>query len=162
MTTKTLAQMQVKDVMTRNPVCAAPSMTAFELAELLEGNEISGVPVVDAHERVVGVVSRTDLIHRCIDAPMGGAPGGLLEALAENFGEAGGAGAGGAVDADTLGTVEEFMTTEAVTATEDEPISAVAHRMARERVHRVIVVDGTMRPTGIVTTLDLLKLSPAA
>ena len=152
-TTRTLSMMCVKDVMTANPICVTPDMGAVELAEIFEGNGISGAPVVDVQERVVGVVSKTDLIHRCVDGPVEGG-GTFFTALA------GGLSSGASFDTESLGTIEEFMTGSPVTATPDEPIGAVARRMADERVHRIIVVDGGDHALGVVTTLDLLKVFP--
>ena len=48
-----------------------------------------------------------------------------------------------------------------VTTGPDASVAEVAHRMATERVHRVVVVDAERRPIGIVTTLDVLKVFPA-
>ena len=59
---------------------------------------------------------------------------------------------------ETLGVVSEFMNPEPVTATPDEPASAVARRMMDERVHRVIIVDGENHLLGILTSLDMLRL----
>jgi CBS domain-containing protein len=154
MATKAVSQIQVKDVMSRNPVCVDLGTTARELAEILEGNEISGVPVLDLQQRVVGVVSRTDLIHRVLEGPLGSRPGSFFSALAE--------GLGGTTDlsTDDLGTVGDFMSTDPVTATADESIGRVARRMSTEGVHRCIVVDDRSRAIGIVTTLDLLRVFP--
>jgi CBS domain-containing protein len=126
-----------------------------ELAEILEGNGISGVPVVDVQERVVGVVSRTDLLHRCMDGPRGSGAESFFAALAQ------GLEGGSDIDPEELGTVEEFMSVDPVTARPDEPIAVVARRMAEERVHRVVVVDDEQHAIGMVTTLDLLKVFPA-
>jgi CBS domain-containing protein len=64
------------------------------------------------------------------------------------------------MDPGELGTVEEFMTTEPVTGRPDEPLGAVARRMADENVHRVVVVDSRRHVVGIVTSLDLLREFP--
>jgi CBS domain-containing protein len=77
----------------------------------------------------------------------------MLESLAEGL-------RGDVANADNLGNVEDFMTPEPVTATTEEPIAAVARRMADERVHRVVVVDKGRHVLGIVTSLDLLKEFP--
>ena len=71
MATKSATQLHVKDIMSRNPICVGLSTSAQELAELLEANDISGVPVLNMQEKVVGVVSKTDLIHRCLDGTVG-------------------------------------------------------------------------------------------
>jgi CBS domain-containing protein len=144
----------VKDIMTHDPVCVTADVTARELARVLESNEISGVPVVDAVERVIGVVSKTDLLHRCLEGPLGSRPGTFFEVLAE------GMEGGTDLDPEELGTVEEFMTPEPVTALPDEPVGTVARRMADNHVHRVIVVDEQQHVLGIVTSLDLLKVFP--
>ena len=150
----TTAPKTVKDIMTSNPVCISADTTARELAHVLEANAISGVPVVDVRMRVIGVVSRTDLLHRCVAGPVGSRPGSFFQSLAEG------------VDPDVdfgpenLGTVEEFMSTDPVTATVDETIPVIAGRMAEQGVHRVIVVDDDDHVVGIVTTLDVLKVYP--
>ena len=151
---ETTTSKQVTDIMTRDPVRVTADTTAHELARVLEANEISGVPVVDELDRVIGVISKTDLLRRCVEGPVGSRPGTVLESLAE------GLGSGGDLDPESLGTVEEFMSTDPVTAFRDETIGAVARRMAEERVHRVIVVDEGQHVLGIVTSLDLLKAFP--
>jgi CBS domain-containing protein len=139
--------------MTSNPVRVSCATTVRELARLLAANEVSGVPVVDALDRVIGVVSKTDLLHRCVEGPVGSRPG-ILESLAE------GLSSGTEIDPDELGTVEEFMTPDPITASPDEPIGVVARRMAEEGVHRVVVIDETRHVLGIVTSLDVLTAFP--
>jgi CBS domain-containing protein len=158
MTIKTTGEpmldLKVKDVMTREPVGVSPSMTLRELAQLLDTNSISGVPVVDSQDHVLGVVSKTDLIHRWLEGAEGdgGSPfGGMLDDewgdLAEMMPE-------------DLGVVEDIMNPEVITATQDEPVAAVARRMAEAGVHRIIVTDERGYLHGIVTSLDVLKVFP--
>ena len=64
------------------------------------------------------------------------------------------------LDIEDLGVVEDFMSDDPVTARPEESVGVVAHRMAEERVHRVVVIDDRDQPIGIVTTLDLLKVFP--
>ena len=156
MTSKATTPQQVKDIMTADPICVTGDITARELAEILESNQISGVPVLDALERVIGVVSQTDLLRRCVEGPLGSTPGTFSLARAAGLAD------GTAMDPHELGTVEEFMTPEPVTASPDESIGVVAHRMAEEHVHRVIVVDDEQHVLGIVTSLDLHKAFPKA
>jgi len=154
MTPKTETKTRVRDVMSRNPICVTGAADARELARLFDENDVSGVPVVDAQDRVVGVVSRTDLLHRCVEGPPGSRPGGaFLEALGES------ASLGG-FDPEELGLVQDFMTDPPVTATPDETVKAVARRMAEERVHRIVVIDERGHAVGIVTTLDIMSVFP--
>jgi len=56
--------MRAADVMTTEVVSVDPDMSVQALAALLSERGISGVPVVDADNRVVGIVSEGDLLHR--------------------------------------------------------------------------------------------------
>ena len=139
-------------LMTRDPVRVEASTTASELATVFDENEISGAPVVDQLDHVIGVVSRTDLLHRCVEAAR---PGSFLSSITD-------VGCVCELEAKALGVVEDFMNPDPVTAVTSEPIGVVAQRMTQERVHRVIIVDDDSHVLGIVTTLDMLRaLSPA-
>jgi CBS domain-containing protein len=139
----------IEAIMTRDPVRVGGGTSAAELAAILDDNEISGVPVVDPQDRLIGVVSKTDLLHRCLEGPYGSRPGSLLSSIAEGSERFGGG---------ELGTVSDFMNPDPVTALAEEPIHAIARKMMDERAHRVIVVDAQRHVVGIVTSLDMLKL----
>src|ERR1700688_4120380 len=56
--------MRAADVMTTEVITISPDASVRELARLLCDRGISGVPVVDAGNRLVGIVSEGDLLHR--------------------------------------------------------------------------------------------------
>jgi acetoin utilization protein AcuB len=56
-----LSKIQVKDIMTKNPITVPPDFTIEETAEVLLKNKISGVPVVDKHGNVIGAITQSDL-----------------------------------------------------------------------------------------------------
>ena len=56
-----LMEIKIKDIMTRNPIAVPLDWTVEETAELLLSNKISGAPVVDEQNMVVGVITQTDL-----------------------------------------------------------------------------------------------------
>lgn len=143
-----------QDVMSTEPVCADAATTVRELAKLLDEHEISGVPVVDAQERIIGVVSRTDLIRRCTDPDFDLEPGYLFELIRADEDDQPGEGP----MPESLVVVEDFMTADPITGRPDEPVESLAKKMTEARVHRVIIIDKERRPIGVVTSLDLLKL----
>ena len=151
-TTKT---MLVREVMTQHPICVGGGDSVRTLAHLFDDNNISGVPVVDAQDRLIGVVSKTDILHRCLEGPPGNQPGNSYFACLRE-----GASEDELQMAEALGQVEDLMSADPVTATLEESVTDVAHRMAEERVHRVIVINENRRPIGVVTTLDLLEIFP--
>jgi CBS domain-containing protein len=56
--------MNVQEAMTKDVVTVGPQTTVGEIADLLVRHRISAVPVVSDDNRVVGIVSQTDLGHR--------------------------------------------------------------------------------------------------
>ena len=56
--------MRAKDIMTANVVTISPEAEIAEIAQLLIDKNISGVPVVDANGRPVGMVSEGDLLQQ--------------------------------------------------------------------------------------------------
>ena len=140
-------QPNAKNVMTHDPITVDVSTSAHELARILTDNDISGVPVIDVQDRVIGVVSKTDLLKWCVTG--GDSDHDLLASLKARQTRR--------ADADSLGVVEDFMSSDPVVATADEPITWLARRMVEEKVHRIAIVDEDGCLIGIVTSLDLLK-----
>ncbi len=56
--------MLAQEVMTKDVITVGPDTTVGEIAALLVRHRISAVPVVAAENRVIGIVSQTDLAHR--------------------------------------------------------------------------------------------------
>ncbi|PSB23024.1 phosphoribulokinase, partial [filamentous cyanobacterium Phorm 46] len=51
----------VADLMSREPILARPEMPLNEAIQILADRHISGLPVVDENDLLVGVISETDL-----------------------------------------------------------------------------------------------------
>ncbi|MFD7663893.1 CBS domain-containing protein [Streptomyces sp. NPDC059788] len=136
----------VAEVMTWEVVQARPDTPAQELARLLDVHRISGLPVVDGDDKVMGVVSRTDL-----PVPPGGraAPAGRPQPAPRRT-----AGAGAARGT----TAGEVMTTPAVTVHPEHRVVDAARIMQRRHVDRLPVVDEEDRLIGITTRRDLLRV----
>ena len=54
----------VADLMTREPLTARPEMSLKEVIKILADRRISGLPVVDEHDLLIGIISETDLMWR--------------------------------------------------------------------------------------------------
>ena len=136
-----------QDVMS-NPVLAIREHASLEdLAGLLYEREISGLPVLDDHDELVGVVSERDLVHAVGDSlirlALRRAPrtGPFLRAPHLRKGDA--------------STVGDVMTTPALSVHPDTPLRTVAEMMVVEEVNRLPVVRDR-RLIGIVTRGDVL------
>jgi CBS domain-containing protein len=56
--------MKVEDVMTRDVITVSPATPIHEAARLMVEHGVSGLPVIDANGRLVGIISEGDLILR--------------------------------------------------------------------------------------------------
>jgi CBS domain-containing protein len=137
---------RVSDVMTRDVVSVRQDTPYRELVDLLISRRVSAVPVLDGRDRVAGVVSEADLLHKVEAA--GGASPRIFDAWRRRGDRAK---AGGR-------TAAEVMTSPVVSADASLSLAAAARRMQRERVKRLPVVDQQGHLIGIVTRSDLLKV----
>jgi acetoin utilization protein AcuB len=56
-----LAELQVKEIMTRNPLSVLQEDTVEHAAQLMLENTISGLPVLDANGELVGIITQSDV-----------------------------------------------------------------------------------------------------
>lgn len=150
-----LHEITAQDVMTAEPTTVDPEMSIRAFVETLEGLGVSGVPVVDKQGAVVGVVSKSDLLHACMDRANDYEPTYLYELMrGEENDEIGSAGSFHEPDI----RVEDFMSDDPMTASPATPISTLAKMMHDTQMHRIIIVDAEQMPIGIVTSLDLVRV----
>ncbi len=130
----TLLTTQAKDVMITRVICVYPKTSLKELSTIFIENQISGAPVVDEEQRLVGFVSQTDLVE--------------LELHSEDFLES--------RMEETGGFVQDIMVPDAKVLPENTTLALVLDKMCTERLHRVILVDEQLQVSGIITTIDIL------
>ena len=130
----------VADLMHRDVVTVSESTTVRELVRLLRRHGISGAPVLDRADRVVGMVSETDLMW-------------LADWFAEEPGSYGiDSRAGEHLDEKTVGDV---MTADAFGVAPRASLTELAAFFARTGLGRAVVLeDGKL--LGIVSAIDLL------
>ena len=56
-----ISKIKIKDIMSKNPITVPTDYTIEETAEVLLKNKISGVPVMDTKEKVVGTITQDDI-----------------------------------------------------------------------------------------------------
>jgi len=56
-----LAELQIKEIMTRNPLAVSPEDTVEHAAQLMLEKTISGLPVVDETGYLVGIITQSDV-----------------------------------------------------------------------------------------------------
>ncbi len=139
--------MNVSDVMTRPVVSVRSDATVMEAGKLMMQSRISGLPVVDSENRVVGIVTERDFL-RLARPESGGRPRWLELITSSNK-----------VDALTRlreERVDRIMTLNPITTSEDAPIEDVLGKMEKHAIKRLPVMRGAQL-VGIVSRSDLLR-----
>jgi acetoin utilization protein AcuB len=62
-----LAELQVKEIMSRNPVSVSQDDTVEHAAQIMLEHTISGLPVVDGSGKVVGIITQSDVFRAFMD-----------------------------------------------------------------------------------------------
>lgn len=140
--------MHASQVMTREVIKVHPITPVSEIIELLIRHRISGLPVVDESEHVVGIISKRDLLHRIEDEPDQAATPWLRRIFSpradpDHFIKAHGRRAA------------DLMTPRPIMVEEDTPLYRVAQTLERHHISRVpVALQGRLR--GIITRSNLL------
>ncbi len=141
--------MNAQDVMTSPVFTIAPDTPVRDISALLLARHISGVPVVEQGD-VVGIVSKSDLLHRYEAEPGGALPRPWWQRWVQRT----------APPRDYVRShalrAADLMTREPVSITEDLSLARVAQLLTAYRIQRLPVVRGR-RLVGIVTSGDLVK-----
>lgn len=133
-------RMRAKDIMTTPVITVTPDTPLKEVAALLVDRGISGVPVVNDAEELVGIVSEADLV------PLETTPDPRSRIIPRRWRWF-----------RVPQTAEEVMTREVVALPEDADVSDVAGLMLEKRVKRIPILAGD-RVVGIVSRRDVLKV----
>lgn len=134
--------MKAGDLMTTGAARIRPDASLAEAVRLMVEHRISGLPVVDAQDKLVGVITEGDFL-RSDDGPMPH----VLAILA--------GGATAAAGDPRSRRVEELMTRDPVTITVETPIEEIVALMNRHKVKRLpVLTQGKV--VGIVSRANLL------
>lgn len=140
--------MRIREIMSLQVETAGPETPFKELIERLVRSEVSGLPVVDASGKLLGIVTEADVIskeaygtrrHRALSL-LGDTLAGRDQRWVNK--------AAGSIAADV-------MTKDVVVCSPEEDVRVVAKRMLERGVKRVPVVDGGV-VVGMVSRHDIL------
>ena len=143
--------LSAKDFMTKDVITIKPEATVEELARVLIKHKISGVPVVDNENKIIGIVTENDLIskNKRLHIP-------TIIRLFDAFIILGSGRLGDEIKKMAAITVEDICTKRIVTITEDTSLQEVATIMFEQKIHLLPVVrDNTV--VGIVGKADIVN-----
>jgi CBS domain-containing protein len=135
----------VRDVMSTHVIAVRQNASYKDMAAMLHAQRVSAFPVLDDHNKVIGVVSESDLLTK--EALEGTVPGMLQSMMSQRE----------HARAPAV-TAAELMTKPPVTIGPDESVTQAARLMYSRRVKRLPVIsdDGTL--IGIVSRADVLSV----
>jgi CBS domain-containing protein len=143
----------VKDFMTVQPITVSLSASVEAAVKMMEEHQITGLPVVDGENRVVGILSEGDLLIR--ESPMKPplymtllgsiiyfeSPTQFHQHIKKSLGM----------------LVQDVMTAKPITISPEASLSEAAQVMLEKRVNRLPVVDAEQKLVGILTRHDLVS-----
>ncbi|MBY0317774.1 MAG: CBS domain-containing protein [Reyranella sp.] len=139
--------MRARDVMSSDVVTVRENVSLLDAVKLLINAGASALPVVDARNGVVGILSEHDVIEHILEGDGAFDLQAHLEAhgaLPEVYRRA------------LAGPVASLMTRPAISVTEDTRLKEIADLMVKHRVHNVPVIrDGVV--AGMVNRVALVK-----
>lgn len=150
--------MKVSEIMTKEVMTVKRNTSVNEVAKLMGGHDISGVPVVDDDNHVIGIITELDLIVRNtrLDLPR------FIEVL--DWGRIPLERPGHARERlrHMLGTeAADLMTEKVETIGPDASVEDLAELMVKHRFNPVPVVDENEKLIGIVSRADLVDMMAA-
>lgn len=174
--------LSVRDIMRTDIVTVQVDDSARALARVLSDSEISGVPVLDSNEQVVGVASATDLVRLAAEESNVNLTAVTLRPDIDRAAGVEKDDTGDIIEADPYGfflpedspfqgpefleqfpetsfdsvKVGDLMTPVSFSVRPTMPVPELCEFLTRGRIHRALVIDdGDL--VGIVTSQDVLK-----
>ncbi|MCB9832480.1 MAG: CBS domain-containing protein [Planctomycetes bacterium] len=143
-------------MMSRNMVTVPLDATAREIERVLIENDISGVPVRDHSERIVGILSWRDVMEYFAQSPENEPhrPHAFYRIVDEETLEEDDA---LELPIDDGVTARDMMSSDLLTVEETDGLKSIAITMTRHAVHRLLVRDAAGDVVGILSTMDILR-----
>ena len=126
-------KIRVTEVMTPNLISVEPSVSVADVAETMDKHGIGSV-LVRENEKIIGIITERDIIKRCVAK--------IRDRLPREV------------------KAEEIMTRDLITISGDSDIFEAAKMMSEYDIRRLIVVDNSGKPIGIISMKDILREAP--
>jgi CBS domain-containing protein len=141
-----LRGMRVSDLATKYPIVLSEDDSVAKAIELIKRKKVSRIPVIDDKRKLVGVVTRFDLLTRYMVRPSDSKEGakGSFAALPNR-----------SPSKSSTISVSDIMVKSVETVAPGTMLNAAARKMADANISDLIVVENDL-PVAILTTKDIL------
>ncbi|MDX3907932.1 MAG: HPP family protein [Pigmentiphaga sp.] len=142
---RNLGELRCRDIMTREPLTAAPDLPLGEAWELMRRRRIKALPVIDRAGSIVGIVTVADFMRQLdMDRPDG--LGSRLRALI---------GLGAATERPSV--IAQIMTRQVRVVSSGRFVIELIPLFADGGHHHIPIIDEDRKLVGIITQTDLVK-----
>ncbi len=139
-------EMHVEDVMKKDVLAVKKFETIVRAANILSEKNISGLPVVDNDNNVVGIVTQADIL-----SIVGVSKDPTVKDLLKHL-------LGEKLPEQRMGDiVGDIMTSPVATIRPDASIADAVQAMAEKKIRRLCVVDSRNKLIGLITRADILR-----
>ena len=148
----------VQDIMTNEVWCVQADWSLETLSQFFFDKHVSGAPVVDRNDNLLGIVSITDLARSSTLSPH--AAHEVHDYYVDTRAHCGISQDDLAmlrIESESAVTVKDIMTPMIFELEEDATVEEAADMMLKGRIHRVFVTRDK-KLIGVVTTMDMLKV----
>lgn len=141
--------MKIQDIMTRDVITLLSQTTIPEAIEKLFSCKISGLPVVDTDQHVMGMFTEKDVLRAILPSYVSQVGRFVYENTPKTIKSK--------AEKLALLKVGDLMHKDVIKVLQDTPVSEVARLMLTQNVRRIPVVDAADRLVGIAARADVLK-----
>lgn len=145
--------MLVKEIMSKDVVTVYETNTVEEVARIFIEKKISGVPVVDSKNKLVGIISEGDLVfqQKKLNPPVFlSFFDGVIQVGKNAFFDE--------IKKMSAFLIKDLMTKEnMIVGKEDMDIADISSLLIENQVNRIPIVDDENKVVGIVTRYDIIK-----
>jgi len=139
-------ELLVQDVMTKGVICVSKYDPVMKVADILTEKNISGLPVVDKEQRVIGIITQVDIL-----SMIGVSREHTFKDLLKHM-------LGESLPARKLGDyVGDIMTSPVFSIKPHANIAEAVRIMSEKKIRRLTVANDDRVLIGIITRADILK-----
>ena len=143
-----MQSVKARDIMTKKVVYVYKQTPSREVAEVMAKNSVSGIPVIDDGEQVVGIISENDFLSRMGKKEIKS----FMNIIALCLGDK------GCVAMPIRNqNAEDIMTSPVITANEETPVFDIVNLFADKKINRVPILSQDKKLVGIVSREDALQ-----
>ena len=146
-----LSDLLVNDLM--HPcITVSDSAELAQAAKVMREHQVNCLPVVDAQERCVGIISASDFVTRFAERADPTCPLAGHDMIVSRNGPNHSL----LLTEEPQDYVRSRMTPAVQTVAADTPLLKAAHHMSKARLHHFVVLDKCSRPVGMISSLDIV------